>query len=84
MKFKATIDIMPLKDLLDPQGKTVAKNLPNIGLEGVDEVRIGKRVEMVLNAGSHAEAHEKTELACKKLLANLITESYTYEIVQMA
>jgi phosphoribosylformylglycinamidine synthase PurS subunit len=84
MKYKAVVHIMPLKELLDPQGKTVAKNLPNIGLEGVESVRVGRRVELVLNAQNNADAHEKVDLACQKLLANLIMESYEYEVVQMA
>lgn len=80
MKFLASIDIMPLKELLDPQGKTVAKNMSNIDISGVDEVRIGKHIDLTIEADSESDAKEKVEIACKKLLANVIMESYTYTI----
>lgn len=80
MKFKASIDIMPHKELLDPQGKTVAKNMNSIDISGVEDVRIGKHIDILLEAASESEANEKVEEACKKLLANVIMENYTYSI----
>ncbi len=80
MNYIAEIDIMPLKELLDPQGKTVANNMKNIDLEGVQDVRIGKHIRMTFAADSEANAREKVETACKKLLANTIMESYRYTI----
>lgn len=80
MKFIAEIDIMPHKELLDPQGKTVARNFDHIDLTGVEDVRIGKHIRMVLEADSEAAATEKVEIACKKLLANLIMENYHYTV----
>lgn len=74
---------MPLKELLDPQGKTVAKNLPNIGMQGVTDVRIGKRIEMALQAENAEAASVAVDLACKKLLANLIMEYYSFEIQEV-
>ncbi len=83
MKFKASIDVMPNKELLDPQGKTVAKNMHNLNINGVDTVRIGKHIELVLNADSESAARNQVETACKKLLANVIMESYHYKLVPM-
>ncbi len=80
MKFKAEINVMPHKELLDPQGKTVAKNMKNINLAGVEDVRIGKRIEMMLEADNMDSANEKVEFACKKLLSNMVMEFYTYEV----
>ncbi|MCP9234458.1 phosphoribosylformylglycinamidine synthase subunit PurS [Lewinella sp. JB7] len=80
MKFLAHINIMPKTELLDPQGKVVVKNLPNLGIQGVHDVRIGKHVTMALEAASEQEAHDKVELACSKLLANVIMESYDFVI----
>jgi phosphoribosylformylglycinamidine synthase len=80
MKFLAHINVMPKAELLDPQGKVVVKNLPNIGIKGVDDVRIGKHVTISLEAANENEAHEKVENACKKLLANVIMESYDFVI----
>ena len=50
MKFRAAIDIMPLPALLDPQGKAVSTNLPNIGLSDISNVRIGKHVTLEVQA----------------------------------
>ena len=80
MKFLAEIDVMPHKELLDPQGKTVANNMKNIDLHGVQDIRIGKHIEMTLDADSKEAAQEAVELACKKLLSNVIMETYTYSI----
>ncbi len=83
MKFKAEINIMPREEILDPQGKTVGKNLPKIGIEGVENIRIGKRITLEIEAESEEKAREAIELACKKLLANVIMESYTYNIEEV-
>ncbi|MDX2359932.1 MAG: phosphoribosylformylglycinamidine synthase subunit PurS [Crocinitomicaceae bacterium] len=80
MKFKAEIDVMPLDALLDPQGKAVTGSMKNIGLESIDGVRIGRHVRLFVEAGSEDEANQKVDEACKKLLANQIMESYTYQI----
>jgi phosphoribosylformylglycinamidine synthase subunit PurS len=78
MKFTAEIDIMPHKELLDPQGKTVLKNMKNIDIHNVSDIRIGKHITMTLEADSETEANEKVDASCKKLLANMIMESYTF------
>ena len=80
MKFIAEIDVMPHKELLDPQGKTVVKNMKNIHLQGIDKVRIGKHIQMTIEADSQEAAKEKVETACKKLLSNMIMEGYSYNI----
>ncbi len=80
MKFIAEIDVMPHKELLDPQGKTVVKNMKNIHLQGINDVRIGKHIQMTIEADSEAAAKEKVETACKKLLSNVIMEGYSYHI----
>jgi len=82
MKFTAHINVMPLKELLDPQGKAVTESLHNLGLAQVQQVRIGKHITLSMEAASEAEAREKTEEACKKLLANQVMESYSFEITQ--
>lgn len=80
MKFTAEIDIMPHTELLDPQGKAVMLGLEHLGLEQVADVRIGKHITLALEADTEAAAQEKIETACKKLLANLIMEAYTYRL----
>lgn len=78
MKFVAEIDVMPHKELLDPQGKTVANNMNHINIEGVEDVRIGKHIRLVIAAESENEAREKVDTACKKLLINPIMENYSF------
>lgn len=82
MKFTAHIDVMPLKELLDPQGKAVTESLHNLGLSQIQQVRIGKHVTLSIEAVSEAEARAKTQEACKKLLANQVMESYSFEIAE--
>ena len=80
MKFIAEIDIMPHKELLDPQGKTVAKNMQHLNLSGIEDVRIGKHVLMTIEAEDEAAAKDKVDIACKKLLANMIMETYRFDL----
>ena len=78
MQFLAHINIMPKTELLDPQGKVVVKNLPNLEVSGVSNVRIGKHVMIELEADDMDDAHDKVDTACRKLLANTIMEDYDF------
>ncbi len=80
MKFIAEIDIMPLKELLDPQGKAVQLGLHNLGIDQMSDVRIGKHITLEVEAANQEAANELVEKACKSLLANLIMESYSYTL----
>ncbi len=80
MAYKAEIDVMPLKELLDPKGKAVAGNMKNINLNSIQDVRIGKHIQLHIEADSDTQAKQIAEEACKKLLANPIMESYTFTI----
>lgn len=82
MKFKAEIDVMPKKELLDPQGKAVSSSMKNLGLPEVGNVRIGKHISLEVEADSEATAKDKVERACKDLLANQIMESYKFELTE--
>lgn len=67
---------MPLKELLDPQGKAVLTGLGNLGLNDIKEVRIGKNITLKVEAASKEEAQKVAEEASKKLLANPVMEYY--------
>lgn len=84
MKFQAEIDVMPLKALLDPQGKAVTSGLSNMGLKAIDDVRIGKHISLSLEASSEAEAHQMVKEACEKLLVNKVMEYYEYQLKVLA
>jgi len=80
MNFKAAIDIMPLEALLDPQGKAVGNSMKNLGLNEIDNVRIGKHITLHIEAKDEKEAHSKVEEACEKLLVNQVMEFYSFSV----
>ena len=82
MKFKAEINVMPLKELLDPQGKAVLGGLKNLQFKGIENVRIGKHITLEIEAANEAEAKTTAENACKKLLANQVMEHFEVSIQQ--
>ena len=77
MKYLAEIDIMPQKEILDPQGKAVKLGLHNLHMDSIDNVRIGKHIRLEVEAESEAQARETVDSACRQLLANLIMEEYS-------
>jgi phosphoribosylformylglycinamidine synthase len=83
MKYRAEINVMPLKALLDPQGKAVTGGMKNLGLPEIENVRIGKHISLEVEAGSKDIATKKVEEACQKLLANQIMESYEFELFEV-
>ncbi len=76
MKFEVAINVMPLKDLLDPQGKAVLGGLANLGIHQVEDVRVGKRITLSVEAASAEEAKQIAEKAAKELLANQVMEFF--------
>jgi len=80
MKFYAEINVMPQKALLDPQGKTVTQNMHNLGFTTVENVRIGKHITLEIEAENKKSAEEKVETTCKKILANPVMESYSFQL----
>lgn len=80
MKFIAEVNIMPLKEILDPQGKAVTGSMKNLGLEEIQNVRVGKHITLEIESENESNARQKVDEACRKLLANLIMESYEFEL----
>lgn len=80
MKFLAEIKVMPHKELLDPQGKAVLNGLSKMNLSAIQNVRIGRNIELHIDALSQADADAQTKEACEKLLVNKIMEQYTYKL----
>ena len=73
---------MPLKELLDPQGKAVNNSLHNLGLTNIQDVRIGKHLTLNIEAQTRTEAESITSEACKKLLANQVMEAFDYTLTE--
>ncbi|MBL7929937.1 MAG: phosphoribosylformylglycinamidine synthase subunit PurS [Bacteroidia bacterium] len=80
MKYTARINVMPQKALLDPQGKAVTATMKNLNLPEIENVRIGKHITMEVEAPDKATAEEKVKIACEKLLANPVMETFEFSI----
>lgn len=79
-KFEAHINVMPLKALLDPQGKAVMIGLYNLSFKTVNNVRIGKHIFIELQAESKAEAEKMVNDMCHKMLTNPVVESFQFTV----
>ena len=82
MIFQVQIKVMPLKDLLDPQGKAVLGGLHNLGMTGVQDVRVGKHISLQIDADNETAAREMAEKASKQLLANAVMEYFEIEFIK--
>ena len=80
MTYTVQITVMPLKELLDPQGKAVMSGLQNLGIKTVEDVRIGKNISLQVDADSVDAAKQVAEEASKKLLANPVMEYYEISV----
>jgi phosphoribosylformylglycinamidine synthase subunit PurS len=76
MTYTVQVKVMPLKDLLDPQGKAVMGGLQNLGIKNVADVRVGKHIDLQIEANTKEEALIIAEEAAKKLLANAVMEYF--------
>lgn len=82
MLYSVQIKVMPLKELLDPQGKAVLGGLQNLSLNNIKDVRVGRHISLQIEAASEDEARAVADEASKKLLANAVMEFYEIEFVQ--
>ncbi|MBK8712472.1 MAG: phosphoribosylformylglycinamidine synthase subunit PurS [Niastella sp.] len=80
MSFTAQIKVMPLKELLDPQGKAVLGGLQNLSITAVNDVRIGKHIDLKIDASSKEEAVKIATEAAQKLLANPVMEVFEVSV----
>ena len=82
MIFTAHVTIMPLKELLDPQGKAVNESLHKLSLQSIQDVRIGKHITLSIDAATKEEAYNIAEQACKKMLYNMVMENYNINVAE--
>lgn len=76
MRYQVRVRVMPRDGLLDPQGQAVEHALGALGFDGTGEVRIGRAIDLALDAGSSDEAESLARAMCDRLLANPVTEDY--------
>jgi phosphoribosylformylglycinamidine synthase subunit PurS len=79
--MKAIVTVMLKNGVLDPQGKAIGHALGTLGFQGVGEVRVGKRIELELAQTDAAKAKTEAEDMARRLLANMVIESFSVEIV---
>jgi phosphoribosylformylglycinamidine synthase len=79
--MKALVHVTLKPGVLDPQGKAIEHALTALGIDGVEEVRQGKYIEIELSGSDEAAAQAQVEEMCRKLLANTVIENYSVEIV---
>lgn len=80
MIYTAQVKVMPLKDLLDPQGKAVLGGLKNLGLATIADVRIGKHIDLQIEAADKDTALQLANEAAKKFLANPVMEVFEVSV----
>ena len=78
--YKANIHITLKESILDPKGKASVHALQNLGLSEIENARIGKFIELDIDADSAGQAREIADKACQQLLANEVIENYSLEI----
>jgi phosphoribosylformylglycinamidine synthase subunit PurS len=76
--MRATVLVRPRPGILDPQGQAVESSLRHLGF-AVGEARVGKLVELEVDAADEADARRQLERMCEQLLANPLIESYEIE-----
>ena len=77
--MKATILVRPKQGILDPQGQAVEGSLKQLGF-AISDARVGRLVDLELEAATVAEARAELERMCEQLLANPLIESYEIEL----
>ncbi len=80
MRYAAVVNVALKPGIADPQGQTIERALPALGYEGVADVRVGKRIELTLEAESPEDARQRVAQMCERLLANPVIESYEVEL----
>ena len=78
-RFHFAVNVLPKEGILDPQGRAVEQSLPHLGLAGIGQVRVGRRVELVVDAPDATAARGLVEELARELLCNPMIEQYAIE-----
>ena len=84
LKYQAHIYVTLRPSVLDPAGVAVESGLKQLGYEGVEQVRIGKYIELMLCAANEEAARQELDRICDQLLANPVIENYRFDLVEVA
>jgi phosphoribosylformylglycinamidine synthase len=78
-EFRYAVNVLPKAGILDPQGRAVEGSLGHLGIEGVSAIRVGRRVELTVEASDEATASAIAERLASELLANPLIEAHAIE-----
>lgn len=78
--YKVSVHVTLKQSVLDPQGKAVKDSLHTLGFDSVQDVRIGKFMELTVNAANREQAEMQVQQMCEKLLANPVIEQYSFSM----
>jgi phosphoribosylformylglycinamidine synthase len=79
--FRFAVNVTPKEGILDPQGRAVEQSLPHLGVSGIGHVRVGRRVELTVEAADEAAARAVVDRLARELLANPLIEQYAVEVL---
>ncbi len=80
LQYQAQIYVTLRPSVLDPAGVAVQSGMKQLGYDNVEQVRIGKYIQLNLNVGSEAEARQQLDQVCDRLLANPVIENYRFDL----
>jgi len=79
--YRYAVNVAPKPGILDPQGRAVEGSLGHLGVEGVSGVRVGRRIELTVDAADQAMARAVVERLAGELLSNPLIEAYDIELL---
>ena len=82
--FRFAVNVLPKDGILDPQGRAVEGSLGHLGVEGVSAIRVGRRIELAVEAASEEEARSVVERLARDLFSNPLIEQFEVEVVDVA
>ena len=78
-EFRFAVNVLPKDGILDPQGRAVEGSLGHLGVSGVSAVRVGRRVELTVEADTEVEARATVERLAGELFSNPLIEAFAIE-----
>ncbi|CAN5555639.1 hypothetical protein BH18ACT16_BH18ACT16_11150 [soil metagenome] len=82
-RYLAKVDVMPKDGISDPQGQTIERALPALGLKGISSVRVGKSISLQIDAADEDDARKRVSEVCARLLANPVIESFDVVVLPL-
>ena len=82
-RYLAKVDVMPKDGISDPQGQTIERALPALGLKGISSVRVGKSISLQIDAADEDDARRRVSEICARLLANPVIESFDVVVLPL-